>query len=178
MKDIIYLIWHLVYFANPYLAKPSDHMASFDHEMTQHCFTAMPDAIWCGHPCIAVFKGSCNLSLHVWDSLPPPSETFLVSVGWNKMTWDKKLQNKRQPYSPHPHIIVQFNVTNPLYSLKMRGIKTVTLCHWNVFPFCCVIWRSCWPREQAAQREGVLVNYGRQLDCFSFYNGAEPNKET
>lgn len=133
--------------------------------MTQHCFTAMPDAIWCGHPCIAVFKGSCNLSPHVWDSRPPPSETFLVSVGRNKMTRDKKLQNKRQPYSPHPRIIVQFNLPNPLYPLKMRGIKAVTLCHWNVFPFCCVIWRSCWPREQAAQSEGVLVNYGRQLDC-------------
>lgn len=149
------------------------------NEVAQHCFTAMSHAIWCGHPCIAVFKGSCNLSLHVWDSLPPPSETFLVSVGWNKMTWDKKLQNKRQPYSPPPHIIVQFNLPNPLYSLKMRGIKTVTLCHWNVFPFL-----LCNLKELLAQRAsstgggGVLVNYGRQLDCvFLFIMVLSPIKK-
>lgn len=148
------------------------------NEITQHCFTAMPDAIWCGHPCIAVFKGSCNLSLHVWDSLPPPSETFLVSVGWNKMTWDKKLQNKRQPYSPHPHIIVQFNVTNPPYSLKMRGIKTVTLSLKRLPILLCNLKELLAQRESSTEREGVLVNYGRQLDCvFLFIMVLSPIKK-
>lgn len=94
------------------------------------------------------------------------------------MTRDKKLQNKRQPYSPHPHIIVQFNVPNPLYPLKTRGIKAMTLSLKRLPILLCNLTELLAQRASSTERGGISELWETIGLCFSFYNGAEPNKET
>lgn len=87
----------------------------------------------------------------------------------------KIILKKAGKKSNFPHTASQLNLSNPTSPRKMCATRTVTHCHWNIFPFCCVIGRSCGPREGGGR---VSVNYGRQLDwLFLFIMVLSPIKK-
>lgn len=81
-------------------------------------------------------------------SRPSP---FSLSLGSRKAK--NNLENGRKK-SNFPHTASQLNLSNPTSPRKMCATRTVTHCHWNIFPFCCVIGRSCGPREGGGREGG------------------------
>ena len=105
-------------------------------------------------------------------SRPSP---FSLSLGSRRAK--NNLEKSEKKKSKFPHTAPQLNLSNSTSPRKMCATRTVTHCHWNIFPFCCVIGRSCGPRE-GGRREGISKLWETIGLAFSFYNGAEPNKET